>query len=559
MLSTMDFSLCRRLLLGAASVVALSGSAFAQAEAAPETKLGGCALCHGVELTSGRSSGRILRDFAGLGEDIVFTNEDKHYHAYKLLEGELGQHMQSVLATAWNNPDYKVTEDQACLSCHSGWTKQDPQEKPPATFRDGVDCEACHGGGGENEDGYKFAHTDPKWRTWTPEQKHEKGFVDVRNPIRKAQVCFSCHIGNVAEGKVVTHVMYAAGHPPLPGIELETFASEMPVHWRTVREKGEFKYRDEWLAANFSEGSKPLEDLLQTKSVLISGVVALRETLNLFASQAVEEDSHWPELAVFDCTACHHDLSDPAWRQVRGYGTTVPGRPQFFAWSTALLKVAVQHRAAHSDHDFKTQWNEVHAELESLRRVLDRRPYGIPSEIRTVVLGDPADENDKGLVGWLDDLAQDIFESPVHKEDAVRAIKNLAMVGPDEYPDYNSARQILWAIRSIQLELNTELPKWEPAVDDSEAESKRNLANLVRLEEWRKGPRANALKKIDHHLTELGLSQALQLKLPAGQKIIIAKELPGSLKSIADYDPNYFRMKLWELSKSWQDAKPASE
>ena len=32
-------------------------------------------------------------------------------------------------------------------------------------------------------------------------------------------MCLSCHLGNAREGRVVTHEMYAAGHPPLPGFE----------------------------------------------------------------------------------------------------------------------------------------------------------------------------------------------------------------------------------------------------------------------------------------------------------------------------------------------------
>ena len=61
--------------------------------------------------------------------------------------------------------------------------------------------------------------------------------IDVRNPVRRAEQCFSCHIGNVEEGKLVTHAMYAAGHPPLPSIEIESFAKQMPRHWRYLDEK----------------------------------------------------------------------------------------------------------------------------------------------------------------------------------------------------------------------------------------------------------------------------------------------------------------------------------
>ena len=35
---------------------------------------------------------------------------------------------------------------------------------------------------------------------------------------------------------MVTHEMYAAGHPPLPGFEIATFCSQMPPHWESAAE-----------------------------------------------------------------------------------------------------------------------------------------------------------------------------------------------------------------------------------------------------------------------------------------------------------------------------------
>ena len=61
--------------------------------------------------------------------------------------------------------------------------------------------------------------------------------IDVRNPIVRAEQCFGCHIGNAAEGKIITHEMYAAGHPPLPNIEIESYVAQLPRHWRYLDEK----------------------------------------------------------------------------------------------------------------------------------------------------------------------------------------------------------------------------------------------------------------------------------------------------------------------------------
>ena len=61
--------------------------------------------------------------------------------------------------------------------------------------------------------------------------------TDLWDPVRRAETCASCHVGNHDEGKVVTHAMYAAGHPPLPGFETATFGDLEPRHWQYLSEK----------------------------------------------------------------------------------------------------------------------------------------------------------------------------------------------------------------------------------------------------------------------------------------------------------------------------------
>ena len=51
-------------------------------------------------------------------------------------------------------------------------------------------------------------------------------------PSNAHKLCLSCHVGNAAQGKVITHAMYAAGHPPLPAMDIATFALNQPQHWR---------------------------------------------------------------------------------------------------------------------------------------------------------------------------------------------------------------------------------------------------------------------------------------------------------------------------------------
>lgn len=502
-----------------------------------------CVPCHNEAIGDKNPFVTMSREFCVLNEVSIFAN-DKHRQAYELLEGNLGKHMEKILAQSKSDATYKVTTDKQCLACHANYRWKEGFEQPPL-FEFGVTCESCHGPSSL----WEGPHDDPRWRKISAEEKEQKyGMIDVRNPVRRAQQCFSCHVGNVQEGKVVTHEMYAAGHPPLPGIEIETFSQQMPTHWRTLQEKGEFKFREDYIKSNFPGlEHSPLNDLAKTKSVIIGGTMALRETVNLFASQAVDQDSQaWPELAVFDCSACHHDLAAPSWRQKRGYGKSLPGRPQMFAWPEALVKLGIRQRAGDDDAAFQKDWDAYHGKMEELRRVLDRRPFGDPKAIQAVAMGED------GLIAWLDQLANDVFKSPVGKEDASRTLQTLVSLPPETYPDFHSARQLVWAIRTVLSEMNTDLPKFTVApADESDKQAiDRALTNLKTFQAWESGDRAAAQKKVNDLLTQLELTEKLRLDLPAGDKYIIAEQLPESLKAIGGYDPEWFRTQLQELAGS---------
>lgn len=508
--------------------------------------LASCVPCHSQALSANSVFVTSNREFCVLDEVSIFTG-DKHRLAYELLEQDLGKHMQKILAQSKGDANYKVTTDKQCLACHANY-RRDEDVMPPG-YEFGVTCESCHGPSSL----WETPHKDPAWRKRSAAEKEQKfGMIDVRNPVRRAQQCFSCHVGNVQEGKVVTHEMYAAGHPPLPGIEIETFSQQMPIHWRTLQEKGDFEFREDYIKSNFPGlEHSPLNDLAKTKSVIIGGTMALRETVNLFASQAVDQDSQaWPELAVFDCSACHHDLAAPSWRQKRGYGKSLPGRPQMFAWPEALVKLGIRQRAGDDDEAYKKDWDAYHGKMEELRRVLDRRPFGDPKAIHDVAMGED------GLVAWLDQLANDVFKSPVGKEDAGRTLQTLVTLPPETYPDFHSARQLAWAIRTVLSEVNTDLPKFAGAAADESPKQAidRALANLKTYQDWNSGDRAAAQKKVNDLLTKLELTEKLRLDLPAGDKYVIAEQLPESLKSIGGYDPEWFRAQLQELASSMKAA-----
>src|SRR5947209_9038065 len=117
-----------------------------------------------------------------------------------------------------------------------------------------------------------------KWRGVASQAKEEQyRMADPCDPRKRSKTCASCHVGNSDEGKVVTHAMYAAGHPPLPSLEIATFSDEMPRHWQYLKEKPE--------PAQKILSYNPTE-LERTKLVLVGGAQDFQAAMELLAGQA---------------------------------------------------------------------------------------------------------------------------------------------------------------------------------------------------------------------------------------------------------------------------------
>ena len=216
--------------------------------------------------------------------------------------------------------DKDATTVDACLRCHAvpeiGGVKMDA-----GFLAEGVTCVACHGPYrewvGEHPDavvlrGLKSrvnqgpADVPKDWLDLTRQEKEElKGMTDLWDPVRRVEVCASCHVGNFKEKKVITHAMYAAGHPVLPSFEPATFSEFQPKHWQYLREK----------AAVRQARLQPFDrlNLEHAELASISGPILLRESMRLFALEAKAsrddpERAAWPDFARYDCRACHHEL-----------------------------------------------------------------------------------------------------------------------------------------------------------------------------------------------------------------------------------------------------------
>jgi hypothetical protein len=439
----------------------------------------------------------------GYDEVRVWSTQDKHKDANKVLKGERGKQMAKLLSIQGD-----IAKEPSCVSCH-GVLVEDPKliHKQSFNLEEGVSCGACHGMNKE----WVARHSDflerDNWRALSRKLKEEQfGMRDLWDPEKRATVCVSCHIGNTAEGKVVTHAMYAAGHPPLPGIELATFSDAMPRHWKYLSEK----------SANVQkilEYDAAKGDLERTQLVVIAGLVSLRESMNLLATQAAQgadakdPDKSWPELAQFDCYACHHDLKAKSWRQKRGYAGP-PGRPDIRPWPTILVHLGVLQAGKGNPEIEKKLTKEMHDKIKELTAAFTAQPFGDPKLVAQAA---------RQTSQWADGLLQEIKPTRFDRVAAHNLLLGLGKESKSRLLDFDSARQLTWAFRSIQHE-------WDP-------KSSVNAEN------------AKLLKELD---------EQLKLDLPNGQVEIAKDYLKDALEKLNNFEPSQFNQTFEKLIQQVQ-------
>jgi len=452
-----------------------------------------------------------LGGFVTQEESKIWISQDKHSLAFKLIDfrdvaddkltdsQRLSKQMCEHLGIA------DIHAARQCLSCHANWVAG---SEPPPFYVRGVTCESCHGASSL----WTRAHAELSWRQKSPQDKHaEFGFVDVRDPVRRAEQCFACHIGNSEQGKIVTHAMYVAGHPPLPGIEIEHFVREMPPHWQYLNTKEGFQHREEYVRQHFPYLiGKSSDESYRTRAVVLGGVVALRENVKLFLDQAARSEQ--PDLAAYECFACHHELKTPSWRQTRSY-VGRPGRPAMREWPTALVKLGIFHASTNDGnfdgHQYNGQLAEFSDRLGQIHASLSARPFGEPEQLRRV--GTELVEDLNLMIGELEQKRYD-------RHEAVHLMKYLCREAGSgdnaRWHDYDSARQVGWALRSIYAGV-------EPKPENDE-----DIQAALKL-----------------------LTDMLRLDLPSGQERQITAELDIALVHLAAHEPEAFHQQIDKLGE----------
>ena len=300
------------------------------------------------------------------------------------------------------------------------------------------------------------------WRTYTPERKEELGMRNLRDPVVKAQLCATCHVGSPELNRVVTHDMYAAGHPPLPPFELGTFMESQPKHWgypvnpdlKYFTQEGVTKYAGEDFVKNHPNWTweyyrfHPAEkEVYMARQVAAASVAALHAEMKLIAADAelvMKGEEGAVDFARFDCFACHHDLQYPSARQKRGYDGYAPGRPPLKAWTVALPDVVTTHAAgvpkfADVSKGFGDKW-------KSVRGAALARPFGRPKDLIPAA-------ND--MVKWCEDFMrlQQTEGAPVYtKAEAEKLLQQLsaAAVSKQWTADPEAAMVLTWAYLTLR-------------------------------------------------------------------------------------------------------------
>ncbi|MFO0965933.1 MAG: multiheme c-type cytochrome [Gemmataceae bacterium] len=423
-----------------------------------------------------------------------WVDKDKHKEAWIVLTKARAQQMAKILG-------YAVEKDKRCISCHGTAVNVGDKDQMKTLEDYGVNCTICHGPSEDWISAHPGATMDTRnaWRSLSRVEKESKwGMYDLWDPAKRTKLCGSCHIGSAKDGKVVTHEMYAAGHPPLPGFEVATFSEQMPRHWESLRERAKDKMED---LKRFYRISKEEIDLELTHQVGVGALMTFRMGVDLIGEQAKKGDS-WPELAVFDCFACHHDLQNPSWRQERGYKGK-PGRPQLRAWSAALVDLGLLHAARGDKERAKGLQAELDKKMGELAKTFDARPFGAPERVTA---------STSDVSKWIDSLLNGKGER-YPADLAKRLVRRLEPLAEAGIPDFDSARQMAWAFGILESD---GAAGWSP-----------------------KGLGAEGWKS---------LTENLSLKLPGKSMWITEKErgdvkfyLETSLKKLNDYQPRQFR------------------
>lgn len=344
-------------------------------------------------------------------EFFKWNRKDEHSNAYKHLKNDLSKRIAKNLGL--KKPAH---EEKICLDCHA---HNVPMNKRGPRFQisDGVACEACHGGasgwvkdhiaqGAEGKDAGKIRH----------QQNIKNGLYPTDQPIARAKLCLSCHFGD--KTKFVTHRIMGAGHPRLK-FELDTYTATQPAHFT--------------MDADYRQRKQGLDG---TQVWAIGQAVAAGSFLDkLMAGNGLSAGGLSPELSLFDCQSCHHEMKNRRWTGHTGAG---PGVVRINDGSLVLLQHAIGILDPARSSEFKNGLRRLHqATAKSKKATLD------------------AADKLRGMIG---SLATEFTQRPFTKEEKRALLKAIVKDGvKGRYADYIVAEQGIMAMDAISNSMGLRL------------------------------------------------------------------------------------------------------
>jgi Cytochrome c554 and c-prime len=387
--------------------------------------VGSCAAagCHNANGPAG-SEGSEYSTWAG---------RDKHARAYEVLREPRSVDMVRKLGWA------KAHEEPRCLACHAttglpsvGFAGEGPAVRVSGVavsseiLADGVGCESCHG----PSEKWRTIHYQASWKALSADAKWQDGLFPTKDLARRVGRCVECHVGGPA--REVNHDMIAAGHPRLT-FEYTAYHHLMPRHWSPDKDGPNFEVRA-WLLGQVATAKASVE-LLEAR-----------------AEHAAAGGKIWPELAEYNCYACHHSLQAESWRQQRGYGDRKPGAMPWADWSLFGPRALVRLKAPGAP---------------------DADPFAKLSELMNNNAATPADvaAAAKATAKELDDWLTRLKTTPPSAQQ-VRALVRAMVNEPLSPADWDQAAQQYLGL----VALITGLGEMDPAFKD--AKHREPLARL---------------------------------------------------------------------------------
>lgn len=406
-----------------------------------------CLQCHTGPMDRYRKTNQTHLYFK-TDEAGIWEKHDPHSKAFAVLTAPAANTMTENLKKLYNDPNYSPTRDARCLTCHATDFAPQPYTKPLSTEEVasrflcsegvGVGCVACHHLNSSTD--WITAHQSvATWRKLDVAARTTSGLRDLRDPATKARLCASCHIGNAAQGKVITHDMYAAGHPPLLPLELVSYIEQQPRHFFLPAEV-EANIKASSDANKAPPPMLPEYDDYHARHLAIGAVAALQAEADLLAADAGKPGGGPLDFARFDCYACHHDLKLPSDRQARGYDGP-PGRPPLKAWIGTFADTIAHHSGDDAQKAFTDAW-------QKLSKAATAQPYGDAGQLKPAA---------QAMSQWCDaELTR--LKTPNHfNAESVQKLKGLLesrLKDPKATADAESTMALLWAYRSLHPQRN---------------------------------------------------------------------------------------------------------